>query len=1084
MVERLCGTYTTLIRVLGFVTCLALVACTPHDGAVSKQTIALNDSGVSKMGQFQYSSAFEDFSQVVKDAPYWDEGVVNLAIATLNRQDIGDEKLALETLEIVLSRNPTNVRALYTSGIINLYLGETQPAVEFLEQAIALDPADAFATYFLGQAYLQAERYEEAQSWLLKTLELNPAMRSAYWAASTASRRLGQDERALALIDDYQSFEHNPLSVSAGFSYKQMGPKAEAKSVQSNVTPANAKPEGSLFKDSLVILEGSKPVTSVASYDLNGDESWDLVVSNGESTTVLAGSESGYEVKSIAGLERGFRAVAFGDLENDGQTELIRCIEDYVEVLGQESDSWEVTLQLPAQNCDGIRIVDADHDGDLDVLAYGRSGIHLHYNNLDGSFNLLSDSNLDLNSPVRQVLIADIDRDRDADVLLIGQATPNRYWQNELTRHYKPTDDTGEFANRQIVAATAVDIDQDGLLEIITATTASELEIWEPVSRGWVSLPLDVEHSSTISQLDSKDFDGDGRQDLLIVHESGFQVVDIASQTILATHTVNELTFGASVYTHPGTGPELITASDAGVLHWPAGTRRHAFLAIAPTGKSSADQMRSNASGIGTYVRLRADTRWSLASNHSTHSGASQSLQPMMFGSGGALKANYIELLWSDGVTQTESDLAFNQLHSVEEVQRQLASCPVVFVWNGEKYEFLSDVLGVAALGYFYKPGLQTPVRPYERILLPKDMLQPRNGKFEVKIGEPMEEVLYLDSANLLFYDVPEGWQLALDERLSVNGPQPTGSPIYFQKEWLPVSASSNRSQDAFVKLRQADRIAVDPGPVDRRFIGLLEAEHQLTLEFGESLPNQSAVLVAEGWVEFPYSQTSYSAYQSDVAFKAPTLEVRDRNGKWQTIAKEFGYPAGMPRQMALPLPDLPEGSDALRLTSNLEIYWDHIKVVQSEDPIQGSDGKAELEGATVKVTGFALRTTGDQRVPYYDYEKRTTYWDSKLATGFYTTTGDSLPLVERLDSAVAIVGSGEEVHLQFSVPSDPPEGFVRRYVVEFRGWAKDMDLYTTSGDQVEPIPQLGDLDTMATAKRDSLHARYNIRFQSGLPVR
>ena len=67
-------------------------------------------------------------------------------------------------------------------------------------------------------------------------------------------------------------------------------------------------------------------------------------------------------------------------------------------------------------------------------------------------------------------------------------------------------------------------------------------------------------------------------------------------------------------------------------------------------------------------------------------------------------------------------------------------------------------------------------------------------------------------------------------------------------------------------------------------------------------------VLMIDGWVEYPYSQTMFAAWQANADINAPSLDVRDANGNWQTLLEQFGYPAGMPRRMALPLEKLPEG--------------------------------------------------------------------------------------------------------------------------------------------------------------------------------
>ena len=1065
-------------------TCLSVLfaGCSQDSSLVASRIIELNDRGVSKMGQFQYVAAHEDFKKVTEDAPHWDVGWVNLAIATLNRQNPDDEIKTLEILQTVLERNPNNVRALYTSGIVNLYLGHTIEAIEFLNKVVAIDPSDAFGTYFLGQAHLQAGNYELAQQRLLETLELNPAIRSAYWAAATASRRLDDVERATSLIEEYQAFEHNPLSVSAGFSYKQMGPKAEAQSDGENIVVRAAIPDGELFDSPQLLDLELNAVKSISSYDLNEDGRWDVLISDGEQTVTLVGGTDGYSLHESDIPPHS--ASGWGDMNNDGSTELLTCGLRGVAVHGVGNSEDQTEKMIAHVSCDTLRVLDADHDGDLDVLIGGPAGLQIYHNDLNGNFIPFETNTAGVfDEPVSQLLAEDLDRDRDVDLVVIGHNASNRVLRNELTWNYAPFPGFQSFQREAIRAVTALDVDLDGRLELITASEEGFLDVWRFGGPEWSRVRLNYSVNDVLT-LDAQDFDGDGQSDVFVAHKSGFSIVDPKTSTILAQVNLEGLDAALPIYGDAKSGPAVVSVSSSGTNIHTSGSGRYPFLAIAPTGKTSADQMRSNASGIGTYVKLRADTRWALTSSFSHSSGSSQSLMPIMLGSGGADQADYIELLWSDGVTQSEIALEFGKLHEIEEIQRQLASCPVVFVWNGEKYEFVSDVLGVAALGYFASPGVTTPVRSKERLLLPQSLIQPREGKFEVKIGEPMEEVLYLDSAALLYFDMPDSWDMTLDERLNIKSVKPTSDAIYFREVHVPIRAETNLELDVTDAITDLDQVAVEPGPVNPRYIGLLANEHSLTLEFKEPLPESDAVLVADGWVEFPYSQTSFAAYQSGVPYQAPTIEARDRHGVWHVVAKEFGFPGGMPRQMALPLPQLPQDTDALRFRSNLEIYWDRLRVVRAETPEVVPVNTLRLSRAVVKSTGFARRTTGPQRIPYYDYDHRLPHGDAKFATGYYTSMGDATELVERTDSAVAIVGSGEEVHLEFEVPEPPEPGHRRYYALEFHGWAKDMDLYTKTGDTIEPVPHHENISSDQLATRDDLHTRYNVRHQSGMATR
>ena len=98
-----------------FVLTIGFLA-TGCNSRISYAEIERNDLGVAQMGQYDYKTAHATFQELVKDRPDWIEARVNYAIATLNRQDEGDEHEALEILSSVLDEQPENVRALYTSG--------------------------------------------------------------------------------------------------------------------------------------------------------------------------------------------------------------------------------------------------------------------------------------------------------------------------------------------------------------------------------------------------------------------------------------------------------------------------------------------------------------------------------------------------------------------------------------------------------------------------------------------------------------------------------------------------------------------------------------------------------------------------------------------------------------------------------------------------------------------------------------------------------------------------------------------------------------------------------------------------------
>jgi len=96
-----------------------------------------------------------------------------------------------------------------------------------------------------------------------------------------------------------------------------------------------------------------------------------------------------------------------------------------------------------------------------------------------------------------------------------------------------------------------------------------------------------------------------------------------------------------------------------------------------------------------------------------------------------------------------------------------------------------------------------------------------------------------------------------------------------------------------------------------------------------------------------------------------------------------------------------------------------------------------------------------------------------------YTEFGKVTPLIAATDDAVAIIGPGEELQLDFApCQQELPIDWTRRYVLELNGWCKDMDLYTRHGDTVAPIPRRGSGES--SDARRQLHDIYNRRYRAG----
>ncbi len=1092
--------------------CLLLALCgcerTGTDTSPTKpdaQAIALNNHGVGLMGRFDYDGALRVFEQLEGQYPQQTTFRFNRAVALMNRQLDGDEADALRRFDALAAEHPDALQVRYCAGLLEFRRGELERAAQHLKAVLAADPHDPYAAYFLAQSLQQRGDNTAALEWYTHALADDPYLRSTYYALAQLYRQQGQAEAASRNLDLYQQLANNPRAQLVEFKYTRMGPKCEAAAVDAAPAPMQPPP-GALFADPGTALlhvtaggpEAGAPNLTVA--DIDGDGRSDLFLAGradtpGAYNTVLLGRDDGtfaaapdHPLAAVADVN----AALWGDFDNDGHTDVYLCRHGRNQLWQHTATGGWLDVTDATQTGNGVfntidgAFFDADHDGDLDLFLVNSDGPNeLLNNNLDGTFRPLAAAHglVGEQTDTRQVLLVDIDDDRDTDIITLNATPPHAVYINELGWNYRPATGLDAFLDTPMTAAVSGDNDADGRPEVYALDADGNVMRWTVNPGGpWVKTVLGTLPPAAKPQLELRDFDGNGQGELLLATGRGWGVYAVQGDRLVPLFEPPggpAVQAWAAVVTDVARGPALATLDSGGDLRvWPPGTGRYTFIGIAPTGRDdSAASMRSNASGIGTRMALRSGSRWILTDNWRTHSSPGQDLQPAVTGLGGAQRLDFVSLTWSDGVFQTELDLAAGQTHPIVETERQLSSCPVLFAWDGTRITFVSDLLGVGGLGYFIAPGVYATPRPRENFLLPAGLLAPRDGRYVLRIGEPMEEATYLDAVHLVAWDLPPGWDLVLDERMATSRPEATGAALFFRTELLPVRASAADGSDVTQRVTTADLSAAPVGKRDRRFIGRLAADETLTLEFAQPLDGDRPVLVIDGWVEYPYSQTMFAAWQAGADYRAPTLEARTADGHWQTVLAEFGYPAGMPRRMSVPLSGLPPGTTALRLRTNQEIYWDRVAVVQAEPLPQARRTVLPLAEARLAESGFARRSTGPQRQPHYDYANRSPFWDTRYPAGYYTAFGAVTELVATVDDATAILGPGEELQLEFNAAlPEQPAGWRRRFVVEANGWAKDMDLYTAHGTTLEPLPSSG----RPSGPRDALLARYNTRFRAG----
>jgi len=429
---------------------------------------------------------------------------------------------------------------------------------------------------------------------------------------------------------------------------------------------------------------------------------------------------------------------------------------------------------------------------------------------------------------------------------------------------------------------------------------------------------------------------------------------------------------------------------------------------------------------------------------------------PLLFDTGDHAAVDVARITWPNGLIQNEVQQAANQTHKFEEAQRLSGSCPMIWCWNGREFQFITDVLGVAPLGASDCEGSFFPVDHQEYVQIPASALQPKGGRYEIRVTEELSEVSYLDQIQLYAVDHPAGTEIFTNERFKAP-PFPEFRLFSVKRRIYPRDARDDHGADVLPQVMAKDQRY--PDHFQRSETGVAEL-HTLDLDFGDFrniAPSGKAVLLLNGWVDWPDGSTFRRASQeSKSGLVMPYLQVQDDRGAWKTVDKDMGMPAGKPKTIAVPIEFL-SASRKVRIVTNLCVYWDEVFL--SDDVTTGGAMLAlvPLDSADLHFRGFSeSRIHPERKQPdtfFYGQTSPASFWNP--TPGLYTRFGSVDALLRAVDDQLVIMGSGDEVRLQFRAASInvPRQGWNRDFLLKVDGWAKDRDPNTAFSSSVEPLP-------------------------------
>lgn len=1068
--------------------------CGCKDKAVSpapaNAVVTAMNRGVSAMGQYQYEAAVDAFQEVLKSDPALDGARLNLAIALFNRNRKEDLEQGGRLLEELLRKNPENTQALYFRAIVLQHVGKAEQAVPLLEKVAKKHPEDGAVWYILGLCRLRLG--QPCASEFLKAVQYRPYLFSAYYQLYQAALRENQPDKATEYLEKFKRLRESPLGESIELpQYNQMGDLALVQPLAALLPSGVSNSRFSLRETLAITVPGNAAVSpaSAAIGDTDTNHLADILLPVGGDFLLYAQTNTATfsPAAQLPGASGAAAAVsaAMGDFDNDGQLDLCLTRQNSVQLLKRSGTTFtDVTAShgLPATAVRKFSTLfaDADHDGDLDLLLCSEDGLRVWQNNGDGSFtNSVTLRPTTGTGGVVTVLTADIDNDRDSDLITLSEQGVPQIFVNELLGRFVPG---GSLVTKlEPFAGMLQDFNGDGIPDLVLVGAASPgLELWLGDGHGGFKPSESIKEAAAslaswgrIDAFRGVDLDLDGDLDLLCACK-GFHVLlnDGQGRFVLTPELFKP---GA------GSGLSLVECADVtgdlvpDVLAWQPGdsnqlrvlegtlTPPSTALAIQPTGIRSRDgRTRCPGTAYGSRLTVRAGLREHTRVFSGQSGGPSQSAAPLILALNGSGKADYVRIGWSDGVAQVETGLAAGQVHAISELQRKISSCPVLFTWNGRRFEFVTDFAGVGGLGYFAAPDTYSPPQVLEHIKIEPSQLQSTNGRYEIRLTEPMEESAYVDRLELLTVDHPADWVVYPDERLTISGSPPTHQLLVAGKRVFPIKATAPNGDDCRTNVTAVDRVYAYTPPLDRRYLGYCKS-HTLELEFGEDIvPLQNAdrvFLFINGFFEYPYSQTVYAASQSRLVWEPIRIDCQESDGAWKTIIPDAGAPGGMGRMFTVDISKQLGRARKLRLTTNLEIFYDQVFLARDEGTERVNVRSAKLLGADLRRVGFALEFSPDGNPPLiYDYELSEPSAPFHVLKGAYTRYGSVRELLTEFDDRYAIVGPGDEIALSFEAnePKDLKPSERRSFILVSHAYCKDMDLYTGTPITLEPLPFRG----------------------------
>jgi tetratricopeptide (TPR) repeat protein len=1014
------------------------------------------------------AKAAEAFEKAALLNPVHPDVQMNLANAYLLA---GNADAAIQHAREVLKLEANSAAAHYVLGCAYLRLTRFEEAVKELQAAKDIDQKVNPVSFQLGRAYQGWGKFEQAAEQFREIIEFEdhnaPDYIVAHYNLGQVLVRLGQRDQANEMLNTYQKLlaERPNRPTDVALLEKCVYTQPRVPFVLDQPASAGVKV---VFSDATQQFFGAAAAdyhAPIGVMDVNHRGTNDIFVAEKDAGfRLLINSNATFQVQGdlLPAMEGAhYTRCLVGDLNNDRFEDAVMVGDKGIQAFRFATNGMitDATAFSNLKDCPAIdgALVDLDFTGKLDLLLVPPATNRIRVlRNLGNMYFKDSTSTSGVPASLttaRRLTIDDWNSDDIMDVFVVREGQPPLVLLKERGGSLSDTNSPSDWP--QGTALAVGDLNNDLRNDVVIAAP-DHLECIFGGLTNRLHLPT---AGLTVKGIALVDYDNDGWLDICAygngvrvwrnLGQAGFR--DVSSELGLDKLVSGQVDDVACAdFDNDGDTDFLVSIQNRGLqLLRNDGGNANLQLKLRLVGN------RSNFSGVGVRIEATAG-HWRTIRTVST--------LPIEIGVGHHKQLDALDVHWVDTAgAAAEVPVDPHSTLVMMELMIPTGSCPYLYAWDGQRFRFVTDILGASPAGLPVAEGRMVESDPDEYVWLgSEDRFKPRARDYVVQITEELREVLYLDEAKLAVADHPPGTEVHPSDKMLPGKPFPPSELVTVGHRYPLLRATRLDRSDLTALLQENDGQLVSPLKLRIPQLRGLAEPHGVILDFGELPVNRPLVLALTGWLRFGGGMANVAASQDPaLPFPFPTLEAETQDGQWRPVHVEVGVPAGKTKTILVDLAgQLPAGSRRLKLTAAFELHWDRIALFERLDPaatqiISLAPGHTDLHWR-----GFSAFEDHPWYVPLtpaYDDVHARPNWLITPA-GWCTRYGSVDELVANRDDALVLLNGGDELTLSFPADKLPPKrpGYVRDFFLYTVGWDKDSDFHVLAGTTVEPIPFTG----------------------------